>query len=247
MRHSNTPLSFALLGSILTAFQFGTAVQGQQPEAQRRASEAVVATASSGSPIDFAYALGEAGVSAGVVVDAASFHRPRLDRPLAPRLAGRRAAVVDADAVSKLFAASRRDYAVSVDREVVLLHHADGKDDAFLGQKRGDIEATNVTIDDAIVAVIRSIDPSIPKIGGTVGSWLSRPEEPAPTAEMLRGPLVSLFLTAPTPVEALNDIARQAPGTVWVLVRHAGQNGTHYTLAVRRPNQQMSEYPFPLK
>jgi hypothetical protein len=248
MRYANAPLTLAFLGTMAAAaVPRGAAIGGEQPNVQRRASDVVIATANAGSPLDFAYALGEAGVSAGVVIDAGSFHPPRPDGALTPRSTGARAPEVEAEAAAKLFAASRRDYEVSVDRDVVVAYQADKRTDPLFTQKRANIEVANVSIDDAAAALLRAIDPSIPKLGGTVGSWTGRPGEAPPTPETIRGPLVSLYLTAPTGIEALNELARQAPGTVWVLVRHVDREGAHYTLAIRKPNQLLVRYPYPLK
>jgi hypothetical protein len=207
----------------------------------------IAARASAGSAVDFAYALGEAGISAGFVVDEDAYHPPRPARKPAPRPTGPVTPTVDAEPLSKLFEASRPDYFVSVERDVVVGQHNSAKADPLLTTRRTNIDVANVSIGDAVMAAVKTVDPSLAGYGGTVGSWPGRPGESTPTAEAMRGPLVSVYLTRPTLIEALNEIARQAPGTVWLLVRHSRPEGVHYTLAVRKPNQQLSQYQFQLK
>jgi hypothetical protein len=251
MRYANAPLTLALLGTLVAAIHPGAAAEGDQQNVERSAADVVIASANAGSPLDFAYALGEAGISAGIVVDADSYHPPRPGGLFTPRSMGAGTpevgAEVDAETAARLFAAARRDYNVSVDRDVVVAYQADKKTDPMFTEKRANIDVTNVSIDDAAAALLRAIDPSIPKLGGTVGSWLGRPGELPPTPEMVRGPLVSFSLTAPTGIEALNELARQAPGTVWVLVRHVKGEEAHYTLSIRKPNQLHAQYPYSLK
>jgi hypothetical protein len=250
MRHVNVSLMVVFLALIDRGASAGGEQASVQPNVQRSAFDVVIASAKAGTPLDFAYALVEAGVSAGVVVDAASFHEPLLRGPYAARPMGSEPRVpeVDAEAAAKLFATARRDYDVSVDRDVVLLYPVERKTDRFFTQQLANVEVANVTVVDATAALLRAIDPSIPKLGGTVGSWLGRAGEAPPTPEMIRGPLVSLALNTPTAMDALNEVVRQAPGTVWVLVRYVDveREGTHYNLAIRLSNQQFVRYPYPL-
>ncbi len=124
----------------------------------------------------------------------------------------------------------------------------------------------NTRLDLTFVAAERLLLPSIPEVGGCVGSILGTPPdhtEEGPGAErqpvgqgpkpseplaMECGqPLVTVNVRGVTFEALLSEVAATAPGTAWVLVRRRDPwKGEFDTLSLRYPENRSSDHHWPL-
>jgi len=209
-----------------------------------------LADAAATSVADFAQALAEARVPAGFVAFDSDFfesdfdgeayergrllwHRLSLDEHELARQVPLASAVLG-------FRGRHRAYDIE-ERDGVLLIRARALRAVRLleGVRVDRFRLDGVRLGTAFNEAQRIVDPTIPVVSGSVGSFISDPDKPPPTlAEILAqvDPVVHVDIADVTLLAALNEIAKQTPGTVWILSRNLKGN---YTLAYRRPRGGM--------
>jgi len=88
---------------------------------------------------------------------------------------------------------------------------------------------------------MRIVDPSIQVRDGFVGSIIGRPAEPSPLG--LFRTQVTLDMSNATLPTVLNEIVKQARGTVWILSQHGrSPEDQYYTLAFRTWGGTLSQF-----
>jgi len=209
-----------------------------------------VADAAETSVADFAQALAEARVPAGFVAFDSDFFESDFDGGAYER--GRRlwhrlsldehelALQIQLESAVLSFRGRHRAYDVE-ERDGVLLIRARALRPVRLleGVRIDRFRLDGVRLGVAFNEAQRIVDPTLPVLSGSVGSFMSDPDKPPPTlAEIvaLVDPVVHVDIANATLWAGLNEIAKQLPGTVWILSRNLKGN---YTLAYRRPGAQM--------
>ena len=198
-----------------------------------------LADAAQTSVADFAYGLAEARISAGFLAFDNDFLEP--GGTLWHRRPMDDAGQVPLETALNIFRTRYPMYDVK-DRDGVLLIRAR----AFgvvrpLSEKRAErFRLEGVPLATAFNEAMRIVNPAIPVRGGVVGSVLATPDEPVPVTS---DPLVYVDVTNATFVDVLNEIVKQAPGTVWILSRHGeSPQAGYYTLAFRLPEGRITRF-----
>jgi hypothetical protein len=194
---------------------------------------------------DFGYALAEARVSAGFVVFENDFFERDFERTSGKiwhRGSVAETEEVPLEAAVSIFHARHPLYDVEQWEGVLLIRAQELKGlGGPLAKKAERFRIEGLPLPTAFNEAMRIVDPGIPARGGVVGSILSSPEEPAPA--ITPGPLISVDIVNATVVEVLNEIVKQAPGTVWILSRHGRPpQAGYYTLAFRAPEGRITRF-----
>ena len=195
-----------------------------------------VADAAEASVSDFAYALAEARLPGGVVAFERDFERG--SGTLWQRRSTEEAAGVPLREVVTSFRRRHARYDIE-EREGVMLVRA-RQIELRVGPLAKTADRFRVDGLDPLAALheaMRMVDASIP--GGVVGSFLGGlPEARAP---------ITLDMPNVTFLEVLNEIVRQAPGTVWILLQHGEPpRRGYYTLGFRAPDGRSMQFKEPL-
>ena len=198
------------------------------------------------SVADFAYALAEARISAGLVgsygdfFKEGAFHFPRADAIWQDR-SREKAEEIPLHAAVNIFRSRHPRYDVDA-REGLFLVRAREFELSVgpLAKTTERFRVDGVPRPTAFNEAMRIVDPTIPVRGGVVGSDLGAPEEI--TAADRIGPLITLDVSNVSFLDVLNEIVSQAPGTVWMLLRHGEPQGSgYYTLAFRSPGGRLMD------
>lgn len=208
-------------------------------EIEQRPVGARVIAATSTSPLELVDALRAEGFVTGLHIRSDKWQSLRIEKRL-PRVGGTATATLG-QAVAA-FRLSHPGWSVETSATGLVIR------DVGL-EPRGDIVpefvALNMEIRSAFSAAERAINPSMPVLGGMVGSIISAPDgvsppRPEPT-------LVTVHLTQATLEEILNAISAESPGTGWVLVRHESGDREHDLLSVRYRGNLHSDSAWPLQ
>jgi hypothetical protein len=197
------------------------------------------------SAADFVYALAEARIPAGFVGAYSDIFkdggfqrsatlwrdRSREDRREMPL-----------EAAINIFRSRQPRYDVEAREGLLLVHVRDIELSVGpLAKTAERFRVDGVPRPTAFNEAMRLVDQAIPVRGGVVGSLLGMPEETTPADRI--GPLITLDVSNVTLLDVLNDIVRQAPGTVWMLLRHAEPPPAgHYTLAFRSAGGGITDF-----
>lgn len=105
----------------------------------------------------------------------------------------------------------------------------------ILDQRVRRFQLSSASLYHAMVQAQRIVNATVVEGQGIVASIASDPDVPTPA--LPREPLVSVDVADATLVEALNAVAKAAPGLVWVLTLHTPQGPLqpHYTLSYHLP------------
>jgi hypothetical protein len=241
--------SAALAGVAPTAQSATSGLRDSVPQFLAEAAQTSVA--------DLAQALAEAGIPAGFIAFDSDFlvrdrdgeeeeRAPTLTRRYRPSPEAPQVPLVDVMAAFK----TRYPAYDSEKRDGVLLVRA-----RALGVVRpleqvrvGRVRLNGVPLGAAFNEAERIVDPTIPVRDGIAGGILLDADQPPPDLEKLiadANPVVRVDIADATLLAVLNDIAKQTPGTVWIVSRH--RNARYYTLGYRRPNGGVVRLDDPLR
>jgi len=206
-----------------------------------------VGEAAETSVADFAYGLAEARISAGFVgsysdfFKEGAFHFPRAEAIWQDR-SREKGEEIPLQAAVNILRSRQTRYDVEAREGLLIVRAREMELSAGpLAKTAERVRVDGVPRPTAFNEAMRIVDPAIPVRGGVVGSDLGAPEET--TAADRIGPLISLDVSNVSLLDVLNEIVTQAPGTVWMLLRHEEpQRSGYYTLAFRSPGGRLLDF-----
>jgi hypothetical protein len=212
-----------------------------EPVADRPVDHRAVEAAARGEIRELLAYLRASGVPVGVVV-----RRETADRVLgggSPELDPESSTVRLAEVLSTIQRSANLGFSAQIDEFgcVLVERHLRPRWDRYES-----FEAFDVPLRAAFLSAQRRIDPTIPaEVGGGAASVLSGLEEP--DWERILDPWpIRLSVGRASFPQLLNAIAAEAPGTGWILVRHASTSGDFDTLTVELWNATSVEFRYPL-
>lgn len=224
-------IGVAVLG-VLTAFPRDLAAQSPEKIPQ------FVTEAAGTSLSDFAYALTEAGLSAGFVA-------PDTDVIAGPLKVWHSVALnrteVQRDTVLGAFRARHPAYETAEQQGVLQVRAREVVAGALVRARTNRFQLDRVPLGTAFQEAMRIVNPAFPVRDGGVASHIVGPGE---HSRAPAHPVVSVDLSNASLFDALNEIVRRAPGTVWLLTERGKSQGqpAFYTLAYLTPGGYMTEF-----
>jgi hypothetical protein len=233
-RSGRTALGVAVTFAMFPAGASARRVAASRPENVPR----FLAEAAAKSVADFAYGLAEARVSAGFVIlesdsiESSLAHGPQILWHLRRREDG---SLVPFEDALDVFRSAHPDYEVETSSQLLRIRARAAATASSLFTKRAArVRMDALPLPSAVNRAMRVVDPSIPMADGVVGSIPSSPDDPpVPVADP---PRITVDLSQATFLDVLDEIVRQAPGTVWLLSQHGKPPQAYYTLTIRVPN-----------
>lgn len=215
--------------------------QGVTPGAQ--SVPQFVVEAANTSLSDFAFALTEAGLSAGFIAADSDvvagplkvWHSVALNWAEMPR-----------EDLLGAFRARHPAYEIEERAGVLQVRPRELVTATLLSARRNRLQLNHAPLGVAFQEAMRVVNPLIPVRDGGVVSAVVRPGEQRPAAMNL---VVSIDLPSASFLDALNEIVRRTPGTVWLLTECAKsqEQATFYTLAYLTPGGWMTQFHDPLR